>query len=71
MPQISLNTVINDFDHLTTADKEYALELFKKNLTEARREKLAGRAGQAYKNWKSGKTKSGTAKNLLQDLANG
>jgi len=68
MRNSSLNKLIEDFNHLSLEEREYLIELAKKQLIEAKRERIAKRARNAEKNYKKGKVKSGTVKELFKDL---
>ncbi|GAX61193.1 hypothetical protein SCALIN_C18_0012 [Candidatus Scalindua japonica] len=68
MSTTTLNKLIEGFDHLTVEDKEYAFEVVKKQLIEARREAISKKAKTVVANLKKGKTKSGTLKDLYKDL---
>lgn len=64
----TLNKIIEDFSHLKLDDKEYAADVMRKQLIEAKREALAKRAKEAMTNFKKGLVKRGTAKELYRDL---
>ena len=49
-------------------DKEYATEVIKKQLIEAKREAIAKRAKTAMAGFRKQTTKSGTVKELYKDL---
>ncbi len=63
-----LNKVIDDFKVLSIEDKEYAIELIRKQLIEAKRESLNKREKEAMTNLKRGLVKKGTVKELYKDL---
>lgn len=63
-----LNKLIEDFNHLPLEEREYVIEIAKKQLIEAKREKIAKRAKEAENNYKKGKVKSGSVKDLQKDL---
>jgi hypothetical protein len=65
-----LDKIIDDFNQLKLEDREYLLEIMKKQLTENRRENLKKRADEALLNYKKGKVKRGSVKDLLKDLEN-
>jgi predicted RNase H-like HicB family nuclease len=52
-----LNKLIEDFSHLKLDDKEYAIDIIKKQLIDAKRSAIAKRAGKAKTNLKKGMTK--------------
>jgi len=68
MEDTALNKLIGDFSRLPLDDKEYALELIRKQLIEARREAISLRAEEAMNNFKRGYIKRGTVKELYKDL---
>lgn len=68
MRNSTLNKLIEDFNHLPLEEREYLIEIAKKQLIEAKREKIAKRAKEAEKNYKKGKVKSGTVNDLYKDL---
>jgi len=68
MSSATLNKLIEDFSHLPMDDKEYAIEVIKKQLTEAKRETIAKRSKEAMVNLKKGIIKRGTVKELYKDL---
>ena len=70
MGTTSLNRLIEDFNELPFEDREYAVELIRKQLIEAKRERIAGRAKEAMSNLKKGKVKRGSGEDLLKDLEN-
>jgi len=68
MSSAVLNLLIENFNHLDLADKEYVLEIIKKQLIEAKREAIAKNVREAYLNLKKGLVKKGTVKELYKDL---
>jgi len=68
MSNTSVNEVINEFDQLPSADKEYVAEIIRKQVIELKRGKLTQRAQDAKKNFSKGLVKSGGIKELLEDL---
>ena len=52
----------------TMDDKEYAIEIIKKQLIESKREAIAKRAKEAMTALKKGIVKRGTVKELYKDL---
>ena len=65
-----LNKLIDDFSHLPLEDKEYAVDVIKKQLIEAKRDALFRRAKQAKTHLKKGSVKKGTVNALFEDLEN-
>ncbi|HDZ87093.1 MAG TPA: hypothetical protein ENH38_00555, partial [Nitrospirae bacterium] len=66
MGSTTLNKLIEDFSHLKLDDKEYAVEIIKKQLIEAKRDSIAKRAREAMANLKKGRIKKGTVKELYK-----
>jgi hypothetical protein len=64
----TLNKLIEDFNQLPLSDKEYAADIIKKQLIEAKREAIAKRAKEAMANLKKGVIKRGTVKEFYKDL---
>jgi hypothetical protein len=63
-----LNKLIEDFGQLPMDDKEYAVDVIKKQLTEAKRDAIAKRAKEAMANFKKGAIRKGTVQDLRKDL---
>jgi ribosomal protein S1 len=63
-----LNKLIEDFSQLPMDDKEYAVDVIKKQLTEARRDAIAKRAKEAMANLKKRAIRKGTVQDLYKDL---
>ena len=68
MENTALNKIIEDFSSLPLDDKEYALEIIRKQLIESRREAIAQRAKEAMANLKEGTVKKGTVQDLYRNL---
>jgi ribosomal protein S1 len=49
-------------------DKEYAVDVIKKQLIEAKRDAIAKRAKEATANFKKGAIRKGTVQDLYKDL---
>jgi hypothetical protein len=64
----TLNKLFEDFNQLPLSDKEYAADIIKKQLIEAKREAIANRAKEAMANLKKRVIKRGTVKELYKDL---
>ena len=58
MGNVTLKKFIEDFKHLLIKEKEYALEIVKKQLIESKREVIAKRAKEASNNYKKGNFKT-------------
>ena len=67
----SVQHIIEDFAHLPLNDKEYVVDVVKKQLIDARRDAIAKRASTASSNLKKGAIKKGSVKDLYKDLENG
>ena len=68
MSTTALNKLIEDFSQLPMDDKEYAVDVIKKQLTEAKRDAIAKRAKEAMTNLKKGAIRKGTVQDLYKDL---
>ncbi len=68
MTDSDINKVIEEFSHLPPEDKEYVAEIIGKQLIEVKRERLAERVLEARKNLEKGQVRSGTIKDLKEDL---
>jgi ribosomal protein S1 len=68
MSTTALNKLIEEFSQLPMDDKEYAVDVIRKQLTEARRNAIAKRAKEAMVNFKKGAARKGTVQDLYKDL---
>lgn len=68
MSSTTLGKLFDDFKQLPLEDKEYAINVIKKLLIEAKREATEKRAKEAMANLRKGKVKRGTVKELYEDL---
>ena len=68
MNNSNINKVIEEFSHLPPEDKEYVAEIIQKQLIEAKRDRLAQRAREATVNLERGSVKTGSLKDLMEDL---
>lgn len=68
MSGATLDRLIDDFNKLILDDKEYAVDIIKKQLIEAKRAAIARRAKEATANLKKGAVARGTVKDLYRDL---
>ncbi len=68
MSTATVNNLIEEFIQLSLDDKEYATEVIKKQLIEAKREAIAKRAKKAVADFRKKMIKSGTVKELYKDL---
>ncbi len=64
----TLNKIIEEFNHLPLDDKEYAVEVIRKQLIEAKRAAIAKRAKEAMVSFRKGNFKIGDIKELYKDL---
>jgi len=68
MANATVSKVISDFSVLPLDEKEFALDIIKKQLIEAKREAIARRAKKAMANVRKGRVKKGTLKDLYKDV---
>ena len=68
MGAATVNKLIQEFNLLPLDDKEYATEVMKKQLIEAKREAIARRAKTAMASFRKKMTKRGTVKELYKDM---
>ena len=68
MNNSNINKVIEEFSHLPSEDKEYVADVIRKQLIEAKRDRLAERAPEAIANFERGSAKTGSLKDLMEDL---
>ena len=68
MDNINVNRVIEEFSHFPLKDMEYVAEIIKKQIIDAKRDALVVRIREAKTNYAKGRTKRGTAKDLMEDL---
>jgi phosphoglycerate-specific signal transduction histidine kinase len=64
----TVKNLIDEFIHLSLDDKEYVVEIIKKQLIEAKREAIAKREKTVMASFRKKMTKSGTVKELYKDL---
>lgn len=63
-----IKTLVDDFQGLSLEDQEYVAEVIQKQLIESRREYLAKRVSEAKANYRAGQCKSGSFKELMEDI---
>jgi hypothetical protein len=68
MSTATVNNLIDEFIQLSLDDKEYATEVIKKQLIEAKREAIAKREKTAMASFRKKMIKCGTVKELYKDL---
>lgn len=68
MSGATITKLIEEFNLLPLDDKEFAAELIKKQLIEAKRDAIAKRVKEVQANLKKGIVKRGTVKELYKDL---
>lgn len=68
MSEITINDVLNEFQKLDDSDKEYFLEVARKQIIEYKRSQIAEKIKEADQNYRNGKTISGNSEKLLSDL---
>ena len=64
----TLNELIEEFGRLALDDKEYVVDILKKQLIEGKRDAIAKQAQGAVTNMAKGKVKTGTVKVFYEDL---
>jgi hypothetical protein len=65
---VTLNKVIEDFRKLPLPEREYLIDIFEKQMIEAKRETISRRAKRAIFNLRRGAVKRGSVKDLYKDL---
>jgi len=65
-----LNDVIEKAEFLSYEEQEILLDILKRRHIEKRRKQIADNARKTKKEYKAGRTKSGTVKDLMKDLEN-
>jgi hypothetical protein len=70
MKAAGIDKVIDDFNALMLEEKKFALEIIRKIYIEARRESILKKAKSVSANYKRKKIKTGSAKDLYNDLEN-
>ena len=68
MSGATITKLIEEFNLLPLDDKEFAAEIIKKQLIEAKRDAIAKRVKEVQVNLKKGIVKRGTVKELYKDL---
>ncbi len=65
-----INTLVEEFQELSLEDQEYVADIIKKQLLESRRNRLAGRIAETQESYRTGKCKTGSFADLMEDLEN-
>lgn len=68
MGTATMNKLIQEFNLLPLDDKEYAADVMKKQLIDAKRDAIARRSKTAMAGFRKKMTKRGTVKELYRDL---
>ena len=68
MGGMTLNDALDHFKKLNDVDKEYFLEIARKQLIELKRNSLSSRVSDAEANYSNGDVKSGGSDELFKDL---
>ncbi len=68
MADITIDDALEDFQKLNDTDKEYFLEIARKQLVELKRKNISNRVAEAEENYNAGKIKSGRVDELLKEL---
>ena len=64
----SISQVIEEFNTLVPDEQEFVIDIFHKIIIESRREAIYEASKKAIDNFKAGKIKKGSAKDLYKDL---
>ncbi|QTA93467.1 hypothetical protein [Desulfonema magnum] len=64
----AIDRIIEEFHLLSWDDKEYVANVMIKQLAELGRERVARRAAEAKANFDKGRVKTGTIRDLYEDL---
>ena len=64
----TIDKLIDDFRELSLNDQEYAVDIIRKQLIDAKRGAITKRAKEAMANLKKGMVKRGTTRDLYKDL---
>jgi hypothetical protein len=70
MQTTTITNLISEYETLSYEDKEYVLELFKKQLIDVKRKLLENRVKEAEENYSEGSVSKGSIKELYSDLEN-
>jgi hypothetical protein len=70
MGATKLNDVIEKTGVLSFEEQEILIDILKRRHIEKRREQIAANARRTIREYKAGRTKTGTAKDLKKDLEN-
>jgi len=68
MEILKLNKFLESFENLKSEEKEYALEIINKKMSDENRRKIIKRVKQSRANIKKGNYKEGSVKDLYDDL---
>jgi hypothetical protein len=68
MSDSNVNKVIEEFSHLPVEDKEYVAGIITKQVVDVKREMLAERVREAKENFQKGFVRTGTIRELMEDL---
>ncbi|MBK8549561.1 MAG: hypothetical protein IPL53_00325 [Ignavibacteria bacterium] len=70
MEALKLNKFLESFGKLENDEKEYALEIINKQMSDDNRKKIVNRVKESRANLKKGNVKKGSIKDLYKDLEN-
>lgn len=70
MEALKLNKFLESFEKLETDEKEYAIEVINKKMSDENRKKIIDRVKEVKRNIRKGKVKKGSADDLYKDLEN-
>jgi len=70
MEALKLNKFLESFGKLALDEKEYALEIISKQISDENRKKIVKRVKESKVNLKKGNVKKGSVEDLFNDLEN-
>ena len=68
MADITIDDALEDFQKLNDTDKEYFLEIARKQLVELKRKNISNRVAEVEENYSAGKISSGSSNELLKEM---
>jgi len=70
MSAVTVKKIVDNFRKLPLDEKEYTVDIMKKQLIETKRDLLGKNSKSVIQNYKIGRIKKGKAKDLFKDLEN-
>jgi len=68
MQTLKLDKFFESFERLEFEEKEYVFDIINKKIIEENRRRILKRSKEAVDNFKKGKVRKGTVKDLLEEL---